>query len=160
MAARYINQDPIGFKGGLNQYAYVTGNPVNRVDPRGLRSCPLPTNYGVTNAPGSGWENLMEALGEDVCYKWQCQTPCGTFTFRDTDFAEKWQGSTKPWTPLTTHMRPGCKCISSKQHPKIEPPDGQQDVHEQIENDQNALEKMQRAIDTEPPVETPDLIAP
>ncbi|MBO0797479.1 MAG: RHS repeat protein [Blastocatellia bacterium] len=32
---RYINQDPIGLLGGLNQYAY-TQNPVNWIDPLGL----------------------------------------------------------------------------------------------------------------------------
>ncbi len=32
---RYINKDPIGLLGGLNQYTY-THNPVNRIDPLGL----------------------------------------------------------------------------------------------------------------------------
>jgi len=35
---RFISEDPIGFAGGLNLYAYVGGNPVNVVDPSGL--CP------------------------------------------------------------------------------------------------------------------------
>ena len=33
---RWITQDPIGFNGGLNLYAYCNGNPVNSIDPLGL----------------------------------------------------------------------------------------------------------------------------
>jgi len=32
---RFISEDPIGFQGGLNLYAYVGGNPVSLVDPDG-----------------------------------------------------------------------------------------------------------------------------
>ncbi len=32
---RFIKEDPIGFAGGLNLYAYVGGNPVNVIDPSG-----------------------------------------------------------------------------------------------------------------------------
>jgi RHS repeat-associated protein len=36
--ARWLNEDPVGFAGGLNRYAYVDGDPINQVDPLGLWS--------------------------------------------------------------------------------------------------------------------------
>ena len=35
---RFINPDPIGFAGGLNWYAYASGDPVNALDPFGLET--------------------------------------------------------------------------------------------------------------------------
>lgn len=33
---RFISEDPAGFAGGLNKYAYVSNNPVTKTDPSGL----------------------------------------------------------------------------------------------------------------------------
>ena len=48
---RFVSEDPLGFKGGINFYAFVLNNPVNLRDPLGLKACenctnaaPLPAN--------------------------------------------------------------------------------------------------------------------
>src|SRR3989337_2518629 len=44
---RWLSEDPIGFEGGLNFYAYVDGQVVNAVDPHGLQlTIPMPQQPG------------------------------------------------------------------------------------------------------------------
>jgi RHS repeat-associated protein len=49
---RWLNQDPIQEAGGLNLYAYVANNPVNKIDPLGLYN-PISGPSGPVG-PGSG----------------------------------------------------------------------------------------------------------
>lgn len=39
---RFISEDPIGFNGGMNWYAYVNNSPLNAIDPYGLAKCKDP----------------------------------------------------------------------------------------------------------------------
>ena len=54
---RFINPDPSGFAGGLNFYAYASGNPINLLDPFGLGA--WTRVFGGLRAIGGG----IEAVG-------------------------------------------------------------------------------------------------
>ena len=57
---RFISKDPIGFAGGLNLYAYVQNNPVNRIDPLGLyfgQMPPPPPGYNPATWKFNQWDS-------------------------------------------------------------------------------------------------------
>ena len=53
---RFISEDPIGFQGGLNLYAYVGGNPIMAVDTSGFEASSI-----ANSALSNGNLNLFEA---------------------------------------------------------------------------------------------------
>ena len=71
--ARWNMRDPLGFVDGPNVYAYVAGNPVNRMDPTGLIIAVAPyllaCGYG---AAGAALFTLAErvATGDDCPIDW------------------------------------------------------------------------------------------
>ncbi|BCO31667.1 hypothetical protein TspCOW1_17700 [Thiohalobacter sp. COW1] len=62
---RFISEDPIGFEGGLNLYAYVGGNPIIGVDPEGTYCVPCAVWAGraVMTAGRAAAPHIGRALG-------------------------------------------------------------------------------------------------
>lgn len=51
---RFMDEDPLGFGGGINFYAYVGNSPISNIDPSGLARCMYVINGGQN---GGGWFN-------------------------------------------------------------------------------------------------------
>ncbi len=62
---RFVNQDPLGFGGGLNVYAYALDSPTNLTDPLGLESAVAEPPVITTAGAGAATEAaLTEAAAE------------------------------------------------------------------------------------------------
>ena len=52
--ARWLSQDPMGERNGINLYAYVQCNPLVATDPLGLQGIPTPVNAAI-GYPSAAW---------------------------------------------------------------------------------------------------------
>lgn len=65
---RYCQADPIGLRGGINPYNYVTGNPLGYIDPTGLLRCRwigivLQCEWGSPPSGSTGSPELDDGMG-------------------------------------------------------------------------------------------------
>ncbi|MBI1810764.1 MAG: hypothetical protein HY035_07955 [Nitrospirae bacterium] len=88
---RYISQDPIGLAGGdVNFYVRVWNDPVNWVDPEGLKGSGGKGKGiidGIGNLPGfnMGAEPGQVYGTKHVCAAWECKDKCGKISYAYSD---------------------------------------------------------------------------
>jgi len=59
---RFVTKDPIGFAGGVNLYAYVQNNPINRIDPTGLSSNDMSCKKDCNHSWADCYTNCLNTL--------------------------------------------------------------------------------------------------
>jgi RHS repeat-associated protein len=64
-AARWLNRDPIGERGGVNLYSYVGGNPISGIDPYGLFDISNPADWPTIPQPAT---DFMTGIADDVSF--------------------------------------------------------------------------------------------
>jgi RHS repeat-associated protein len=67
---RFLNEDPLGFRAGINKYAYVADDPILFKDPKGTSLCPVhyyETLFAFIQVYGIGDVDAAAAAGLSVC---------------------------------------------------------------------------------------------
>ena len=129
--ARWLNRDPIAEEGDINLYLYVSGNPVNLVDPLGYygtascsyyaQACGAVGGYACvakhicsvfpTGQPNSWWQCVRQCLQEEHKRRSQgggnsCPATDNPFTDHTTCFTACGVNSSNPGLP-NSPARPG-----------------------------------------------------
>jgi len=73
-AGRFITKDPIGFAGGINQYTYVSNDPIDWSDPWGLKTwmCIKPLDIFGDKGTESGTKSGPDFQGNPLYHQYIC----------------------------------------------------------------------------------------